>query len=232
MRCHQGLQIVSSKDVDTVVFDLDGTLLAGDSTETWLRTLLVSAWWRLLPALLILPLALALIKFSRLRRHGASILLWIATVGYDEVSLMAKATEFAESFRRERTRLRWRQDGIDVLQQHLAAGHRVIVVTAAPACLAERLLMPWADRLCVIGSSLSRIAGGWVGGRHCRGLEKCRFLAERGFGNRWSYAYSDSDDDAPILAAADNAFIVNAKPAVLANLAASGLARVKRVTWS
>lgn len=218
--------------MDTVVFDLDGTLLEGDSTVEWLRGLLLSSWLRFAAAILILPVALVLVRFLRSRLFGASLLLWIATVGYDEEQLLAQATQFAANFRRERTRLRWRNMGIDTLQQHLEAGHRVVVVTAAPACLAERLLEPWASRLLVIGSSLRRSAGGWIGGRHCSGAEKCRVLAERGYGDRWEYAYTDSDDDVPILAAADNAFIVNAKPALLGRLARLGLTHVRIVTWT
>ena len=66
------------------VFDLDGTLLAGDSTLAWVRALLLSSWLRCIAAAIALPAWLFLIWIPSTRKVGASILLWIATVGYDQ----------------------------------------------------------------------------------------------------------------------------------------------------
>ena len=61
----------------TCVFDLDGTLLAGDSTAAWLRMLISSSWLRCGVTAITLPLCLLLVWFSASRRIGASVLLWI-----------------------------------------------------------------------------------------------------------------------------------------------------------
>jgi phosphatidylglycerophosphatase C len=212
------------------VFDLDGTLLAGDSTVAWIRTLLLSSGPRFLAAVIALPLCLLLIYFRSARAIGASILLWIATFGYDTEALAGSVESFAGNFEAGRTSLRWRKDGLRAMQRHMAAGERVIVVTAAPALLAERLLAPWR-RVAVLGSSLGRWQGGWVAARHCRGKEKCRALQDSGYGAVWKYAYTDSDDDAPLLAAAEHAFIVNARPAMISKLEAFGLSRVAQLRW-
>lgn len=212
------------------VFDLDGTLLAGDSTVAWLRMLLLSSGLRFLAAAMTLPACLLLIYFPSSRRIGASILLWIATFGYDKEALADSIESFARSFEAGRTSLRWRKDGLREMQQHAAAGDRVVVVTAAPAWLAERLLAQWSG-IAVFGSTLGRRQGGWVVARHCHGREKCRALEDGGYGAVWKYAYTDSPDDAPLLARAEHAFIVNTRPAVISRLEALGLSRLVQLRW-
>ena len=159
------------------------------------------------------------------------MLLWIATFGYDEEALADSVASFARSFEVGRTSLRWRKDGLHEMQRHMAAGDRVVVVTAAPALLAERLFVPWRD-ITVIGSTLGRWRGGWVAARHCHGKETCRALASSGCGAVWTYAYTDSHDDAPLLASAEHPFVVNARPAVISRLQASGLSRIVQLRWT
>ena len=69
---------------------------------------------------------------------------------------------------------RWRKraavTGLATLREHIARGDRVVVVTAAPQWLAERLLAPFAGDLQVIGSTLHKAGGGWIVQRHCRGI--------------------------------------------------------------
>lgn len=214
----------------TAVFDLDGTLLAGDSTAAWLRTLLLSSGRRFLAAAAVLPVCLLLIYFPFSRRIGASTLLWIATFGYDQQALADSIESFAGNFEAGRVSLRWREDGLRAMQRHTAAGDRVVVVTAAPALLARRLLAPWSD-IAVLGSTLGRWQGGWVEARQCRGREKCRALEASGYGVVWKYAYTDSHDDIPLLAGAEHGFVVNARPAVISRLQAFGLSRVARLRW-
>ncbi len=201
------------------VFDLDGTLLAGDSTVAWLRMLVLSSGVRFLAAAIALPACLLLMHFPSSRALGASIQLWIATFGYDDEALADSIERFARNFEAGRISLRWRQDGLHTMQRHLLAGDRVVVVTAAPTLLAKRLFAPWSG-IAVLGSTLGRRRGGWVASRHCRGREKCRALEDGGYGAVWGYAYTDSHDDAPLLAAAEQAFIVNARPAVISRLEA------------
>lgn len=210
------------------VFDLDGTLLAGDSTVSWLRMLLGSSWLRCVVAALTFPVTLPLVWFAATRRIGASILLWIATVGYDQKALADSIEAFVTRFERGECSLRWRNDGLKAMERHLAAGDRVLVVTAAPVWLAERLL---GSRSAVLGSTLMRRWGGWVLGHHCYGKEKCRILEQNGYGTAWDYTYTDSYDDAPLLAAGKQGFIVNARSGVVARLTASGQSRISHLRW-
>lgn len=214
------------------VFDLDGTLLAGDSTADWLRMLLFSSWLRGTAAVMTLPVTLLLVWMPSSRRIGASILLWIATVGYDQNALAASIELFGKRFEQGERSLRWRKDGLVAMDRHLAAGDRVLVVTAAPVWLAERLLTSRPD-VHVLGSRLARRWGGWILIHHCYGKEKCRMLEQNGYGTAWDYAYTDSYDDAPLLAAAGKqGFIVNARPGVVAKLTARGRARISDLRWS
>src|SRR5262249_27070249 len=160
------------------VFDLDGTLLAGDSTAAWLRMLLRSSWLRCAVASITLPAWLCLVWFPTSRRIGASILLWIATVGYDQNALVESIEAFVKSFEQGECSLRWRNDGLSAMDRHLAAGDGVLVVTAAPVWLAQRLV---GSRSRVLGSTLTRRWGGWVIGHHCYGKKKCRALEQNGY---------------------------------------------------
>ena len=216
----------------TAVFDLDGTLLAGDSTAAWLRMLLLSSWLRCTAAAITLPACLFLIWFPGSRRIGASVLLWIATLGYDQNAIAKSIEAFVKRFEQGERSLRWHEDGLKAMNRHIAAGDRVLVVTAAPVWLAERLLASRTD-VTVLGSTLARCWGGWVIEHHCHGKEKCRTLEQSGYGTAWDYAYTDSYDDAPLLAAAGKrGFIVNARPGVVAKLTARGPSRISQLRWS
>jgi phosphatidylglycerophosphatase C len=214
------------------VFDLDGTLLVGDSTVAWLRMLLLSSWLRGAAAIITLPFCLFLIWFPASRRIGASVLLWIATLGYDRNAVANSIHSFVKRFEQGRIGLRWRNDGLQAMDRHLADGDSVLVVTAAPVWLAERLLAS-RPHVRVLGSTLARRWGGWFLDYHCHGEGKCRTLEQSGYGTAWDYAYTDSYDDAPLLAAAvERGFIVNARPRVVARLQARGQERISQLRWT
>lgn len=80
------------------VFDLDGTLLDGDSTALWLWGRARRSVPRLLATLIVAPVAIPMVIAPRTRRAGASILLWIATAGLDERALRASCIDFAARF--------------------------------------------------------------------------------------------------------------------------------------
>lgn len=216
---------------DCAVFDLDHTLLSSDSTAVWMPGLLRASPLKLIAALVVLLPAAILLKAPSTRRFGASALLWIATLGLDEAALKRNVDAFVARFEGGSPAMRWFEDALAKLREHLAQGHRVVVVTAAPQWLAERLLRPFGSDLRVIGSTLRRTGGGWVIDRHCRGQAKCQMLFEAGYGNAWRWAYSDSDEDAPMLARAQEAFLVNASPKVQRRAAAHRVAHAVVVEW-
>ena len=200
------------------VFDLDGTLLAGDSTVAWVRALLSSSWPRCIAAAVAAPAWLLLIWIPSTRRVGGSLLLWIATVGYDQDAITHSIEVFAKRFEQGACALRWRSDGLATMNSYLATRDRVVVITAAPAWLAARLLASWTE-VRVLGSTLARRWSGWVIEDHCFGEAKCRALQQNGYGSAWNFVYTDSYADAPLLAGATEAgFIVNPRRGLVAKL--------------
>lgn len=223
---------ISRDETDCAVFDLDKTLLSADSTVAWMRGLLRTSPWKLPAVFVVFPVALLLLHLPSARRTGASVLLWLATFGLDEAGLMRSIDAFATRFEQGMPSLRWFDDGIRELRTHIAAGHRVVVVTAAPQWLAARLLTSYGDNVPVIGSSLRKARRGWVLERHCRGAEKCSMLLEAGYGDAWQWAYSDSEDDAPMLARAQEAFLVNANVKTRRLAAERGAPHATLVNWT
>jgi phosphatidylglycerophosphatase C len=59
---------------ESAVFDLDGTLLHGDSTGFWLRDMLGASWSRFVFALLLAPLALPLVRWRLLHTESDIVL--------------------------------------------------------------------------------------------------------------------------------------------------------------
>ncbi len=213
------------------VFDLDGTLLDGDSTALWLWSRARRSPLRLLATLAVVPVAIPMVIAPRTRRTGASILLWIATVGLSERALRESCADFAARFRAKALPLHWRGPGVQTLDAHLAHGDAVVVVTAAPTVLARALIDPLDRPIVVLGTSLKRRAGGWVADVHCRNQRKCQALAEAGLGQRWAYAYTDSLDDLPLLRGADAPAIVGCGKAARRRLNRARLPNGKAMAW-
>ncbi|ENZ83654.1 MULTISPECIES: haloacid dehalogenase-like hydrolase [Caulobacter] len=213
------------------VFDLDGTLLDGDSTGIWLWERVRRSPLRALLALAAAPIAGPMVAIPRTRRAGASVLLWIATFGLREKDLRSSLNRFGEAFRAGESKLTWRAGGLATLNEHLTRGDRVVVVTAAPALLAEALIGPLGHPIEVLGTSLKRRGGGWVADVHCRHQRKCQALAEAGHGARWTYAYTDSLDDLPLLRGADRPVIVKGGKAAERRLFRAGLLNGRAAAW-
>lgn len=213
------------------VFDLDGTLLDGDSTGLWLWGRVKRSPLRALAVLAVAPIAAPMVIIPRTRRLGASILLWIATVGLGERGLRESCARFADAFTRGQGALAWRPGGLATLKGHLDAGDRVVVVTAAPAILAQALIGPLGHPIQVIGTSLKRRGGGWVADVHCRHQRKCQALAEAGHGARWGYAYTDSLDDLPLLRGAEKPVIVKGGAKAARRLFRAGLENGRAAAW-
>lgn len=213
------------------VFDLDGTLLDGDSTGLWLWGRVKHSPLRALALLAVAPIAAPMVIVPRTRRAGASILLWIATAGLCERALRDSCARFGEAFRTGQSALAWRAGGLATLRGHLEAGDRVVVVTAAPALLAQALIGPLGHPIEVLGTSLKRRGGGWVADVHCRNQRKCQALLEAGHGARWGYAYTDSLDDLPLLRGAEKPVIVKGGKKAEQRLFRAGLANGRAAAW-
>ena len=193
-----------------VVFDLDHTLIRCDSFAGFNRQLLARAWWRIALALAASPVVAVLALSRRTLRSAGSLLVWCGTVGTEESELHALMDAHVLERFHEGGELVCR-GAVAALRAHQAEGARLVIATGSVG--------PFAERVCariglagveVVGSELEPFLGGWVARRHCYGPEKVLMLRERGIGERWDVAYTDSATDLALLERASRRCLVNA----------------------
>lgn len=214
-----------------VVFDLDNTLVRGDSFAEFCRYLVLRSWWRTALALLLAPAALLLLPFPSTRLFALSLPIWCGTVGVSEQELYRLMDAHLEQRFTAPERIVCRQ-AVEALHTHQENGARILIVTGCMAALAERVCHKMGiGGLEIVGSSLRPALHGWVANRHCFGPEKVRGLAKRGVPTPWDWAYTDSSFDLPILHAAKNRVLVNPTPADRAKIVAELNGDVEVVSW-
>ncbi len=179
-----------------VIYDLDGTLIRGDSGIRLVRTLLARDWWRRALALLIAPVALPLILCVSTRHLGVRPFLWIATVGMDQGALDAFIAAFMRDYR-----IRWIAPVLASLRADLAAGRRVVVATGAFQDLAVRIIasLELVPAPQVVGASIRPWAGGFIGHHGANGVRKLWRLADADVVPPFAEVWTDSEADLPLL---------------------------------
>lgn len=185
-----------------VVFDMDGTLVEGDSGAELIRQLIGRQVWRRALSIAVAPIGFPLMAWMPTRRIGVSVFFWIATVRMSEQDLDNAVEEFMHTHRPRRI-----EPVIAALQSELDAGSRVVIATGAFQTLAERIV----DRLqlrgqpSIVGSTVQRFAGGFISRIQANGDAKLRRLAECHVIAPFARAWSDSRSDLPLLSAAREA---------------------------
>ncbi|MBJ9702337.1 haloacid dehalogenase-like hydrolase [Acinetobacter calcoaceticus] len=215
---------------EIVVFDLDGTLLSGNSTRIWLTDKLKSNIFRFIAALIVTPIALPLMKFKKYKSRGASLYLWITTYGLNEEELEYSFKIFSNNIKDTTSdSLYWFQQGITEVKDPLANGRIVFIATAAPERLANVLLGSINLDVQIIGTPLQKRLGGWVSGIHCRSEEKVRRLNKFNVNQPWFATYSDNiEDDLPILMGAKLPYLINGDNNKIKNVKINNL---KLLNW-
>ena len=216
---------------ELAVFDVDGTLIRGDSFVLYLVFVLLrrpSRWLRA-PVLAfgVLLFMLSARDNSWLKAHFVHHVLGGLAPGSEQV--------LTERFVERLARTRVKPGGFATLRRHLDAGHLVILLSAG----LDSYLRPLAVRLGVAHLVATRVERnqrgamtGRLSGENCRGAEKLRrlgaFLGDAGpIGTRT--AYTDHHSDLPLLLAVDVPIAVDPTRRLLALCARHGFA-VQR--WS
>jgi phosphatidylglycerophosphatase C len=210
-----------------VLFDFDGVLVHGDTFHLFMRDRYARAGWRKALAALALPWLLLRLPFSW--RASLRSLVHIGLCGLDERRYREAVAQFAAALaRRPRQFCR---DGLRQLRLHQADGDRVLVVTGCEETLARAVLAELGlDGLEVVASALRP---GWSGmrvARHNVGRRKAEALAALGI-TAGATAYSDSNQDIPMLKLAAAPVLVNATPAICKRVERALGRSVARVEW-
>ena len=195
-------------DRTLAVFDLDGTLVRGD---TFLPFLISYAWrhrrWR---PLLTLPFWLALYACRILSDSAAKQRVLIAFLRGQS---RAKVERHAEWFCQSWVRPRLRESVIERLQAHQQAGDRVILLSASPDPYVPAIgrMLGIEEVLC---TRVVRVGDDWEGtllGENCKGEGKVRRMAEylkTQSAPPGSWTYGDSPSDLPLLGWVSNGAMV------------------------
>jgi phosphatidylglycerophosphatase C len=200
-----------------VVFDFDHTLYHGDSGSHLFKWLIGRAWWRVLLALLLAPVAGPLVAFLPTRRAGISVFVWAGTLGVRDRTALDALIDRYVATHAGAIKARLLPLAVEVFQRHREAGDCVVVATGAPPELARAILAFVAhEDVPVIGTLLGPAFGGMGALRHCHHVTKMTMIRDAGFVQPVEQAYSDSSADLPLLQAARHPVVVNPKAARVA----------------
>ncbi|CAI9403072.1 haloacid dehalogenase-like hydrolase [Nocardioides sp. T2.26MG-1] len=198
----------------TVVFDLDGVITTRDTFATLVSRRLVRAPWRLVLALPALPLMAATGPWPQWRAPVSRYLVRLALLGRDVDRAREGTRRLALEFARTPAWLR--PAGLDAARRHLAAGDRVVVLTATEQTLARTLLDEVGLRDAeLIASELAPAPGGVRMRPHNYGARKLAALQAADVPRPWTVMYTDSWADSPALAAVEQVVLVGPSPRLL-----------------
>jgi phosphatidylglycerophosphatase C len=210
-----------------VLFNFDGVLMHGDAFHLFVRERYARSLWRKGLVLIVTPLLLSLLPFSR---HRATyVLVRIALLGLREHSYGVAANAFAAALARQSRH--FSRDALFRLRHHQAQGDRVIVVTACEDTLVNAILRELGlSGLEVIASQLR---SGWIGMRPRRrnvGRRKLQSLGEQGV-TAWQVAYGSSMRDIALLKPTAEPVLVNGTPTLCKKVEKALGRTVNRVQW-
>lgn len=198
---------------ETVVFDLDGTVVAGDSFAGFVHALVLRHPVRRVVALVSLPVWLPALLLDRTRLHAERFLLWLAAAGMDDSAFATAARAFAAEHAGP-AGARTAEAALDRVRAHRERGDRVIVATGCAAPLARELcrVIGLGDVELVASTVTRRRWGPPVAVVPARGEGKLDALRSAGVRLPVDHAYSDSAVDLPLLRNARNPHVVDPRP--------------------
>lgn len=210
-----------------VLFDFDGVLVRGDMFTMFMRDRYARARWRKGLVLLLSPWFLLVLPFSR--RRVARSLVHLGLIGVSEPRYRDLAQAFAVALVRQPGH--FCREGLGVLRRHQADGDRIVIVTGCEESLVRGVLAELGvTGVEVLASRLREGRFGMCPDWHNVGRRKVELLARHGI-EAWHVAYSDSGQDLPMLALADEPVLVNATPKLCKRVEKALGRSVTRVEW-
>ncbi len=194
-----------------VVFDLDGTLIRGDSFLPFLIS--YAGRRRRLRPMIVLPFYLALYACRVLSdRDAKERLINAFFAGEPHEGIAAHSRRFCSEWIQKRLR----DDAVRKLREHQAAGHRVILVSASPDLFVPHVAMSLGinEVVCTRVLFEDGYCSGTLAGPNCKGHNKIVLLAAY-LGTDappdHSYGYGDSRSDFPLLRWVRRGYLIGRK---------------------
>lgn len=200
--------LATAKTGILAVFDLDGTLVRGDSFLPFM-TGFARSRQRIRP-LVSLPFWVGLYAARLLPDHRAKQRVMISFLrGETRGTVSEYAAQFCERWIRPRlfdqvlSRLRW----------HQSEGHRVVLLSASPDVYVKVVgrMLGIDEVVCTRVCGSTESWDGSLAGPNCKGEQKIVQLCTHLAAATWpgeSYAYGDSKSDLPVLRWATHGFLV------------------------
>ncbi len=203
-----------AKERIAAFFDLDGTLIHGDSQEMEFFYRLRHDMTMLRNFILVMKaMTTGVLSYFGLASRLAHNLAYIST--YRGMSSDAAASGAEKIFRAGISKKFYRES-VSLLEEHRKKGHMIILVTATTEHLigpVDEFLKPDYVICTELETDVSDIFTGRPAGSVCIGEEKVRLVRELAENQkidlRGSYAYSDHHADIPFLECAGNPVAVN-----------------------
>ena len=194
-----------------VLFDLDGVLTRKDTFATLVVRRLKASPWRLALALPALPALAVTGATPRWRGPISRYLVRVALLGLTPARARKLGVDLATEFA---STPEWLQlAGIAAARNHLAAGDRVLVVTATERTLARTLLDALdLERAELLASHLTPAPGGPGMLPHNFGPQKLKSLRAARVPQPWTALYTDSWADLPAMREVQHVVLVDVSP--------------------
>jgi phosphatidylglycerophosphatase C len=203
----QILTIPNESNLNTVVYDMDGTLIRGDCGKAFIIQSIKASVWRLILALFVAPIALPLMQFGATRKMGVSACSWVASVGLSDAAYASALENFIAGYP-----IRPIEFTLKQCQQDIRDGREVVIATGANLEMTRAFMQALGllENVHLVTSTSKRFMGGVISKLQCNGKTKLQELIKQGFHPPYLRVYSDSAMDLPILLATKQPILLNA----------------------
>jgi phosphatidylglycerophosphatase C len=199
--------IPNESNLNTVVYDMDGTLIRGDCGKAFIIQSIKASTLRFILALFVAPVALPMMQFGPTRKAGVSACSWVASVGLSDAAYTKALENFIAAYRIRPIEFTLRQ-----CQQDIRNGRKVVIATGANLEMTRAFMQALGllENVHLVTSTSKRFMGGVIAKVQCNGKTKLQELIKQGFHPPYLRVYSDSAMDLPILLATKQPILLNA----------------------